>query len=167
MQIIPPLLSLTIFCIVSCSFSWHSSSICRSLAADAVFHQFPDRFSENICGPDSFLALLPSRIYAIRSFACSSLPTIGVISGLNVSLDHMNGRGNCPHFSAIFSGMLDQHRSLPSGYPKARHYHSSTPSVSQLPSYFHTLVKTSELCARHHRCFTMPMRGPIARVTSI
>ena len=52
----------------------------------------------------------------------------------------MNGRGNCPHFHAIFSGMLDQHRIFHTDIRKSRHDHTIPLLFHSCHGIFHTLV---------------------------
>ena len=76
----PPLLSLTIFCMVSCSLDWLSSpmevSLLRMPSCTSCSMDFPNIFVSQMLSPRCPL----SPIYWIRSFACCSVPTIGAIS---------------------------------------------------------------------------------------
>ena len=79
MQTIPPLESLTIFCMVSCSLIWLSSPIMETLLV------MPSLTSCSTVLPKMFVSQMPSlevsasEIYPIRSCACCCVPTIGAI----------------------------------------------------------------------------------------
>lgn len=76
----PPLLSFTIFCMVSWSFTWLSSLIMASLflipSSTSCWMDFPKMLVSQMLSPRSGLSL----IYFIRSSACCSVPTMGAIS---------------------------------------------------------------------------------------
>ena len=56
-QTIPPLLSLTIFCMVSWSFTWHSSPIMEILLVIPSLTSCSTVFSENVGLPDAVLVV--------------------------------------------------------------------------------------------------------------
>ena len=76
----PPLLSLTIFCMVSCSLDWLSSpmevSLLRMPSCTSCSMDFPNIFVSQMLSPRCPL----SPIYWIRSYPCSSVPPIGALS---------------------------------------------------------------------------------------
>ena len=79
-QTIPPVLSFTTFCMVSCSFSLDSSPR-DAILVEMPSHTncstvFPKIFVSQIDAPPSFVSCK----YPIKSFACCSVPTIGAIS---------------------------------------------------------------------------------------
>ena len=58
MQTIPPLLSFTIFCIVSCSFIWHSSSIIE------ILPRMPSSISSPMDFPKILVSHAPSSLFS-------------------------------------------------------------------------------------------------------
>ena len=58
MQTIPPLLSFTIFCMVSCSFIWHSSSIIE------ILPRMPSSISSPMDFPKILVSQAPSSLFS-------------------------------------------------------------------------------------------------------